>query len=45
MKKKNLKKLIRTIGDVVVGIVGMTFFALMAPFIVSYSLYKHFTTK
>ena len=43
-RMKKMKNFIRTFGDVVVGIVGMAFFALMAPFIVGYSLYKHFTT-
>ena len=45
MKKQKMKKFIVTLGDVVVGIVGMAFFALMAPFIVGYSLYKHFTSS
>ena len=45
MKKQKMKKFISTFGDVVVGLVGFAFFALMAPFIVGYSLYKHFTTS
>ena len=42
---KKMKKFIVIFGEVIVGIVGFAFFALMAPFLVSYSLYKHFTTK